>query len=575
MMPSDVRAAQELAPGDGTTTQGGGEAKDLEKGPEKAAALDIEHLKVDDDPRLWSDKKKNSVLAIIAFTAMGGTITASVFFPALDSLQASLHTTDSLLALTVSLFILGQGGFPQCWTAISEVSGRKRCYLAALAIYVTATAVASRATSIGVFIAMRILQALGSSAVLALGAGSLADIYDTHERGTKLGVFYAVPLVGPALGPIIGGAVTSASDWRATFYFLLAYGALCFVLMMWMPNTFRKERSLAWRKAMERSRQHAREELAKARAALPRDDKAEKQLVVAEKATTFAQPQPEEGAAQGGGGFSPLNKVRTALSAKSGEVKVKIHFRDVNPLAATGDVLRSPSNALVLTYSGFLFASQYCITYTASRTFAAAPYNFTAIEVGLVLLSFGLGNVLGSVGGGRYSDYILRQYKKKNGGVGEPEMRIKSTYAAMVFLPPLFVAYAWLVRYEVIVAGPVVILFFLGASIMVIYASTLAYVVDANPGRSTSAVAVNSLFRGVLACIASQVAEPILDKVHDGAFYTGWAVILALGELALVLVSVRGKVWRERAREKEERRADKQKKRREERLRLARERVVD
>lgn len=42
-------------------------------------------------------------------------------------------------------------------------------------------------------------------------------------------------------------------------------------------------------------------------------------------------------------------------------------------------------------------------------------------------------------------------------------MRIKSTYAAMVLLPPLLIAYAWLVEYTVNVAGPVVILFFLGA----------------------------------------------------------------------------------------------------------------
>lgn len=41
-------------------------------------------------------------------------------------------------------------------------------------------------------------------------------------------------------------------------------------------------------------------------------------------------------------------------------------------------------------------------------------------------------------------------------------MRIKSTYAAMIILPPLLIAYAWLVYYAVNVAGPVVILFFLG-----------------------------------------------------------------------------------------------------------------
>jgi len=48
----------------------------------------------------------------------------------------------------------------------------------------------------------------------------------------------------------------------------------------------------------------------------------------------------------------------------------------------------------MLTYSGFLFASQYTVTLTSSRTFAAAPWNYTPIEVGLVLLAFGLGNVV-------------------------------------------------------------------------------------------------------------------------------------------------------------------------------------
>jgi len=41
-------------------------------------------------------------------------------------------------------------------------------------------------------------------------------------------------------------------------------------------------------------------------------------------------------------------------------------------------------------------------------------------------------------------------------------MRIRSTYAAMILLPPLFVAYAWLVEYKVHIAAPVVVLFFLG-----------------------------------------------------------------------------------------------------------------
>lgn len=177
--------------------------------------------------------------------------------------------------------------------------------------------------------------------------------------------------------------------------------------------------------------------------------------------------------------------------------------------------------------------------------------------------------------------------KERNGGKGEPEvgaatksprpiitdldprqqMRIKSTYGAMVFLPPLFVAYAWTVQKQVSIAGPVVVLFFLGTAIMVIYSSTLAFIVDANPGRSSSAVACNSLFRGVLACAASQAAEPILDKVGgNGAFYTGWAVILLVGQLALVIVAIKGKGWRAAFAVREEQAEAQRRERREARL---------
>ncbi|GAA5964081.1 hypothetical protein JCM3765_000895 [Sporobolomyces pararoseus] len=562
---SDPVALQIVA----TEEQSREEERDLESQKKFTfQVLDIEHLEVDDDPRLWSNAKKNVVLSIVAFTAMGGTITASIYFPALDSLQKDLSASSTSLALTVSLFTLGQGIFPQVWTAVSEVSGRKPCYLSALVIYLIATIVASRSNTISVFIAMRILQSLGGSAVLALGAGSLADIFDTHERGTKLGIFYSVPLVGPALGPILGGALTTVSDWRSAFYFLIGYGAICFVLMCFIPNTFRKERSLAWRKAMERAKQEDLIQRAKARNALPKSSTRPISPKI-EGQPRFDMKENKKERERGKPRFENLGKVKTGTNTiKSGDVKVKIHLRDINPFGATFSILRSPANALVLIYSALLFAVTYTISYTAARSFSSEPYNYSAVIVGVVLLSFGVGNCIGSVGGGRWSDMVLKKLKAKNGGKGEPEMRIKSTYAAMVLLPPLLIAYAWLVEYTVNVAGPVVILFFLGAVIMVVYASTLAYLVDANPGRSTAAVATNSVFRGTLACISSQVSEDLLNKYGNGAFYTGFAIILAIGQLALLIVSYKGQAWRERSREREEMRDEAQRLRREEKLRV-------
>lgn len=75
--------------------------------------------------------------------------------------------------------------------------------------------------------------------------------------------------------------------------------------------------------------------------------------------------------------------------------------------------------------------------------------------------------------------------------------------------------------------------------------STLAYLVDANPGRSSSAVATNSSFRGTLAFVSTMVAVPLEDAVGDGWLYTGFAGLVIVMELLIVLVLRKGVSWRE------------------------------
>lgn len=84
-----------------------------------------------------------------------------------------------------------------------------------------------------------------------------------------------------------------------------------------------------------------------------------------------------------------------------------------------------------------------------------------------------------------------------------------------------------------------------------IYASTLAYIVDANTGRSSSAVATNSLFRGLFGFVAAEVAAPLQNAIGDGGLYTLWAGLLIISELLVVLVLIKGRKWRESAIAKE------------------------
>ncbi|KAJ8517001.1 hypothetical protein ONZ45_g5768 [Pleurotus djamor] len=73
-----------------------------------------------------------------------------------------------------------------------------------------------------------------------------------------------------------------------------------------------------------------------------------------------------------------------------------------------------------------------------------------------------------------------------------------------------------------------------------IYASVLAYLVDANNGRSSTAFAANSVFRGVCAFAATEIAVPLQDSLGDGWMYTIWGFVMILTEVLILLVMWRG-----------------------------------
>ncbi|OXC68383.1 hypothetical protein AYX13_03087 [Cryptococcus neoformans] len=542
-------------------------------------AIDIEHLPVDNDPRKWSDRKKWTVLMIMTFAMLGPMMAPSIYNPVISDVREDLHATESELGLSISLYILFQGCTPVLWAAIAELNGRKTVYLVSYTLYVIALVVASRANSMPLLIVMRILQSTGSGPTVSLGAGSLADMYETHERGAKLGLFYGVPMIAPAVAPLIGGALGQSFGWRSVFYFLAVYAFIMLCCFIVFPDSWRRQRSRVYQRAVAKAMERAENQSAKD---LKREIKLAKQSQVLDTipATPDATPGASPGSsrrpsAETGGRMMTdttlvdvtLNNDQKQTAGKSGKVKVKMMkwlpfgtkkekiqaedevefrptFRDLNPLPSMALILKRPTNLLILISSALSFSAQYTIVYTASITLGKAPYSYGSLKIGLVVLAFGIGNILASLIGGKYSDMVLKKLKKKNGGVGNPEMRLRSTVLAMPILVASFLAYAWTAEKKVHIAALVVCLFFAGFSLLWIYSSTLAYVVDANPGASSSAVSCNSMFRGICACVMSQVATPIQNGIGDGGLYTLFAGILAFACACNLLLMVKGEQWR-------------------------------
>ena len=135
---------------------------------------------------------------------------------------------------------------------ISELYGRKRVYLVSFIICCAGTIGNALAKNSATFLACRVISALGSSAVLTVGAGTLSDMYEPHERGTRVGIFYMFPLFGPSVGTLLGGALTTAGGWRTPFWLMAGYSATTIVATIFYQDTFRPERSSAWQAAQKR-----------------------------------------------------------------------------------------------------------------------------------------------------------------------------------------------------------------------------------------------------------------------------------------------------------------------------------
>ncbi|KAF8802128.1 MFS general substrate transporter, partial [Phlegmacium glaucopus] len=370
-----------------------------------------------------------------------------------------------------ALFILIQGMMPLFWCAISEVKGRKLVYLLSLLLFTIGTIIVALSRSIQLVIGFRCMQAAGSSAVMAIGAATLADVFDPAERGKKMGIYYIAPLLGPALGPIFGGVFTSAFNWRAVFWFLSVVSGLSLLsFVLFFRDTFRRERSLNYQNVVKQRR----------------------------RAAALSCLNEKQSASNEGPAIDikedTLERDATELHKETAHaVDPSLSLADVNPLKPLGQILRRKNNIIVLISTGFQFAFNCVIPYTSARTLSTF-YGYSPLKIGLVTLSFGIGGIAGSVWGGRWSDYELTRLKA-NGGKSYPEMRLRSTFLGALFLPPCILAFGWVCAKHVHISALCVFLFLSGFFLVWSYSSTLAYLVDANNGRSSTAVATNSAVR--------------------------------------------------------------------------------
>jgi DHA2 family multidrug resistance protein len=161
------------------------------------------------------------VLAVI-MQALDTTI-ANV---ALPYMQGSVSASSDQINWVLTSYIVAAAIMTPPSAFLARRFGRKTVLLWAIIGFVLASILCGIAQSLGEIIAFRLMQGLAGAALVPLSQGILLDIYSLKERGSAMALFGVSVMVGPVLGPMLGGWLTENLSWRWVFFINLPIGLL-------------------------------------------------------------------------------------------------------------------------------------------------------------------------------------------------------------------------------------------------------------------------------------------------------------------------------------------------------------
>jgi EmrB/QacA subfamily drug resistance transporter len=151
---------------------------------------------------------------------------------ALPDIQRSLHSSFSDLQWVVNAYALTLAAFLLTSGAVSDLIGRKRVFMAGLVVFTAASAVCGLSTSPLMLNLARAVQGTGGAMMFSTSLALLAQAFHGKERGTAFGVFGAVTGAAVAVGPVLGGIITSGIGWEWIFFVNVPIGAVAVFLTL-------------------------------------------------------------------------------------------------------------------------------------------------------------------------------------------------------------------------------------------------------------------------------------------------------------------------------------------------------
>ncbi|KAF2673922.1 MFS general substrate transporter [Microthyrium microscopicum] len=456
---------------------------------------------------VFSREQKKWLVYMVSLAAMFSPLSSNIYFPALPTIAETLHTPIELVTLTITIYMLFQGLAPSFWGPLADQFGRRPILIATLCVYILANLGLGFSKNYASLMVFRGIQAIGSSATIAIGAGVIGDVSVAAERGGFMGHFAGT------IGPVFGG-VLAQFGFRSIFWFLLCLAVIVVVLItLFLPETLRSiagdgSRQLygIYRPLVYTKRHHA---------------------MMTSRAT--------------------LNK-----SYEEKKLSWKMLLESFR-LLAEKDVF------VTLMFGGIIYTIWSMQTSSTSSLFTNG-YHLSSWQTGLIFLPNGIGCMSGSfiIGKIMDSDYAkaATQFRQLHSLPAETELkqhiypsfsieraRLKSTWWLLAMFCIATGLYGFALQWHM--AVPLTLQFITAFTATAIFNINSTLMIDLYPSKASSATAVNNLVRCTLGGLGVALIEQAISRIHGGITFLVLAVLAALSGFLVVIERTYGPRWRE------------------------------
>jgi MFS family permease len=192
-----------------------------------------------ENPNNWSMPKKSFALFVAIMSVMNSTMSSSLASGA--TAPISLHfsvTSEYLLILPTSMFLVGYVFGPMAWGPLSESYGRKGTMVYSFAILTVFSIASAVAPNFAALVVFRLFVGIGGSAAISVVGGICADVWhDPVARGRSMAIFMAATTFGPILGPPVSGFISVVS-WNWAFWIGAIFAGVTWPLFVFFPETY-------------------------------------------------------------------------------------------------------------------------------------------------------------------------------------------------------------------------------------------------------------------------------------------------------------------------------------------------